>query len=240
MRINQDKCVACLECIDYCPVEAIKEDPAKGEVFIDEDECVECGCCLKADVCPCEAIWQPELDWRRRLRAEFSDASVPHPLTGVRGRGTEEMKTNDVTARYPRGRVGIAAELGRPGMGTRLRDVEKVIKTVIPFEVDFEKDNPVYALIADLSTGKLKEEVLNEKVLSAIVEFSITPDKVPAVLKALKEVSQEVGTVFSVDMCSLLEPDGTCPAENTARSAGFEIRPNGKNNIGLGRPLARL
>ena len=114
------------------------------------------------------------------------------------------MKTNDVTARYPRGRVGVAAELGRPGTGTRLRDVEKVIRTVIPFEVDFEKDNPVYALIADLSTGKLKEEVLNEKVLSAIVEFSITPDKVPAVLKALKEVSQEMGTVFSVDMCSLL------------------------------------
>ncbi len=107
---------------------------------------MECGCCLKADVCPSEAIWQPELDWRRRLRAEFSDASVPHPLTGVRGRGTEEMKTNDVTARYPRGRVGVAAELGRPGTRTRLRDVEKVIKTVIPFEVDFEKDNPVCAL----------------------------------------------------------------------------------------------
>jgi len=32
MRIIQDKCVACLECIDYCPVEAIKEDPAKGRV----------------------------------------------------------------------------------------------------------------------------------------------------------------------------------------------------------------
>ena len=122
MRINQDECVACLECIDYCPVEAIKEDPAKGEVFIDEEECVECGCCLKADVCPCEAIWQPELDWRRRLRAEFSDASVPHPLTGVRGRGTEEMKTNDVTARYPRGRAGIAAELGLSVIVSGLHD----------------------------------------------------------------------------------------------------------------------
>jgi len=221
-------------------MEAIRENPENGEVFIDEDECVECGCCLKANICSYDAIWQPELDWRRRLRAEFSDASMPHPLTGVRGRGTEEMKTNDVTGRYPRGRVGIAAELGRPGIGTRFRDVEKVIKALVTLGVTFEKDNPVYALIADSTTGKLKEEVLNEKVLSAIVEFSTTPDKVPSVLKALSEVSQQVDTVFSVDMCSLLETDGTCPAEDIARSAGFEIRPNGKNNIGLGRPLAKL
>jgi len=221
-------------------MEAIKEKPENGEVFIDEDECVECGCCLKAKVCSCDAIWQPELDWHRRLRAEFSDASMAHPLTGVRGRGTEEMKTNDVTGRYPRGRVGIAVELGRPGIGTRLRDVEKVIKALVTLEVTFEKDNPVYALITDPITGKLREDAINEKVLSAIVEFSTTPDKVPSVLKALSQLSQEVDTVFSVDMCCLLETDGTSPAEDAARSAGFEVRPNGKNNIGLGRPLAKL
>ena len=240
MRIDQDKCVACLECIDYCPMEAIKENLENGEVSIDEDECVECGCCLKAEVCPCEAIWQPELNWQRRLRAEFSDASVPHPLTGIRGRGTDEMKTNDVTGRYLRGKVGIAAELGRPGTGTRFRDVEKVIKALVPLGVVFEKNNPTYALIAEPTTGKLKEDVLNEKVLSAIVEFSTTLDKVLPALKALREVSQQVDTVLSVNMCSLLEPDGTCPAEDATRSASFEIRPNGKNNIGLGRPLAEI
>jgi len=165
---------------------------------------------------------------------------MPHPLACVRGRGTEERKTNDVTGRYPRGRVGIAVELGRPGIGTRLKDVEKVIKALVTLEVTFEKDNPVYALIADPITGKLREDAINEKVLSAIVEFGTTPDKVPSVLKALSQVSQKVDTVFSVDMCCLLETDGTCPAEDTARSAGFEIRPNGKNNIGLGRPLAKL
>jgi len=239
MRIDQDKCIACLECIDYCVVEAIKEDPAKGEVFIDEDECVECGCCLRAGVCESEAIWQPELDWRRKIRAEFSDPAMTHPHTGGRGRGTEEMKTNDVTGRYPRGRVGIAAELGRPGIGTRLRDLEKVAMAMASLGGTFEKSNPVYALLADPATGKLKEEVLNEKVLSAIIEFGTTPDKVPTVLKTLKEVSQQIDTVFSVNMISLLEPDGTCPAEEVARNAGFEIRPNGKNNVGLGRPLAK-
>lgn len=240
MRIDQDKCIACLECIDYCVVEAIKEDSEKGEVFIDEDECVECGCCLRWGICEPEAIWQPELDWPRRIRAEFSDPTVPHTSTGGTGRGTEEMKCNDVTGRFPRGVVGFAAELGRPGIGTRIKDVEKVTMAMASLGVTFEKANPVYALFADPTTGKLKEEVLNEKVLSAIVEFGITPDRVPLVLKTLSEVSQQIDTVFSMNMISLLESDGTCSAEDAARSAGFEIRPNGKDNIGLGHPLVKL
>ena len=240
MRIDQDKCIACAECIDHCLVEAIKEDPAKGEVFIDEDECVECGCCLRANVCPSDALWRQELDWPRRIRAEFSDPSVSHPHTGQGGRGTHEMKTNDVTGRYPRGMVGIGAEIGRPGTGTRLSELEKVAMAMASLGVTFEKANPVYPLFADPTTGKLKEEVVNEKVLSAIVEFGTTPDKLPAVLKTLKEVAQHVDTVFSVDMISVLEPDGTCSVEDAARSAGFEIRPNGKNNIGIGRPLAKI
>ena len=239
MRIDQSICVACLECIDYCPVEAIKEDPAKGEVVIDEDECVECGCCLRADIRGCEAIWQPELGWPRILRAQFSDIVRSHP-GGVAGRGTAEIKTNDVTGRYPKGRVGIAAEIGRPVIGARLRDLEKLTMSVAPLGVAFEKNNPVYELFTDPARGKLKEEVLNEKVQSAIVELSTTLDKVPLVLKTLSDVSREVDTVFSVNMGSVLEPDGTCAAEDVARSAGFEIRPNGKDNIGLGRPLAKL
>lgn len=238
MKIDRDRCVNCLECLDYCPMEAIIEDPENGEVYIDEDECVECGCCLKVRICPTEAIWQPELDWRRKLRAEFSDASMAHPLTGIRGRGTDEMKTNDVTGRYPRGRVGMAVELGRPGIGTRFRDVEKVIQALVPFGVSLEQNNPTCAPIADTATGSLKQEVLNEKVLSAIVEFSTTPDKVSALLNALEKISREIDTVFSMNLCSLLEEDGTCPAKNIAEKAGYEIRPNSKNNLGLGCPLA--
>ncbi|MFC1958076.1 4Fe-4S binding protein [Chloroflexota bacterium] len=139
MRIDQDKCIACANCVDYCVVGAIKEGPKSGEIFIDEDECVECGCCLKDDICDLEAIWQPELEWPRRVRAEFSNPEVPHPSTKVGGRGTEEMKTNDVIMRYPKGLVGIAVELGRPGIGTRFRDLEKITRAMTSFGVDFEK-----------------------------------------------------------------------------------------------------
>ena len=150
------------------------------------------------------------------------------------------MKNNDVTGRYGRGQLGIAAEMGRPGIGARLIDLEKVAMAVASLGVVFEKDNPVYNLFANPTTGKLRHEILNEKVLSAILEFCITPDKLVPVLKTLNEVSKQVDTVFSVSMISLLESDGTCYAADTARSAGFDIRPNGKGNIGLGRPLAKL
>ena len=240
MEIDQGRCVGCLECLDYCPMEAIKEDPAKGEVFIDQDECVECSCCLRGDICPVEAISQQELKWPRTLRAQFSEMGHPHPSTGGRGRGTQEMKTNDMTGRYPRGRIGIGIELGRPGTGTRFRDLEKVTTALALPGIEFEEGNPVYALFADPAKGKLKEEVLDEKVLSAIVEISTTPDQVPGILRILRQVAEQVDTVFSVGMASLLEPDGSCPAEAIVREAGFDICPNGKNNIGLGRPLAKL
>lgn len=239
MRVDEEKCTGCLECIDYCPVGAIREISG-GTVTIDEDECVECGCCLRVGICEYEAIWQPELSWPRVLRAQFSNPAVPHPSTSVGGRGTEETKTNDVTGRYPRGYIGIAAELGRPGTGTRMTDVEKVAQAILPLGVEFEKDNPTYHLFEDFSRGKMRQDILNEKVLSAILEFKTTVAKAPQVLKALDTVAREVDTVISVNIGSMLEPDGSLPAEKAAREAGFQIRPNGKSNLGLGRPRAEI
>jgi len=187
-------------------------------------------------ICEYEALWQPELSWPRILRAQFSNPAVPHPSTSVGGRGTEETKTNDVTGRYPRGQIGIAVELGRPGNGTRLTDVEKVAQAILPLGIDFEKDNPTYHLFEDVSRGKMYQDVLNEKVLSAILEFKTTMARAPEVLKKLDSVAREVDTVISVNIGSMFNPDGSLPAEKVAREAGFQIRPNGKSNLGLGRP----
>jgi NAD-dependent dihydropyrimidine dehydrogenase PreA subunit len=236
MQIIEDKCTGCLKCIDYCSVGAIAKVPGERLAKIDEDECVECGVCKRAGVCLTEALFMPELTFPRTLRAEFSDPSVSHPSTGGGGRGTEEMKTNDVTGRYPRGHIGMAVEMGRPGVGARLSELEKVAMALARLGVHFEKQNPVYYLYEDPTTGKVKDEVKNEKVLSAIIEFGTTADRIPAILDTLREVQKQVKTVFSVDMCSLIEPDGTIPAEKVAREAGAALRPNGKNNIGLGRP----
>ncbi|MCL4535220.1 MAG: 4Fe-4S binding protein [Bacteroidetes bacterium] len=236
MKVLVEKCTGCLKCIDYCSVGALSKVPGKRLAVVDEDECVECGICKRSGACLTDALFQPEMEWPRRLRAEFSDPTVTHPSTGVGGRGTEEMKTNDVTGRYPRGHVGMAVEMGRPGVGARFYDLEKVQMALARLGVHFEQANPVTALVEDPKTGKLRKDVLNEKVLSAIIEFGTTPDKVPAVLETLRRVAQEIDTVFSLDMCSLIEPDGSVPVRDIALKAGATLRPNGKNNLGMGRP----
>lgn len=114
MYIDTMLCTGCGECIPYCPVEAIRE--ANGAVEIDFDGCVECGTCRRYAPCPVEAIQEsPEaMEWPRVLRREYSDPGVPHSTTKGYGRGTEESKTNDVTGRVKRGRVGMgmAREVG--------------------------------------------------------------------------------------------------------------------------------
>jgi predicted molibdopterin-dependent oxidoreductase YjgC len=203
---------------------------------IDLDECVECGVCIKAGVCPTESLaHEATLSEGRQLRKTFSDPWVTHPSTNVLGRGTEEMKTNEVTNRFGKGVCGMAAELGRPGIGTRFTDVEKVAKACAACGVEFEPCNPVTALMTDKSKGTIKPEFLNEKVLSAIVEFICPNEKVVPVLQAVKKVSGELDTVFSLEVCCLVDDDGTFPMYELIAKAGFTPSLNGKTNIGLGR-----
>ncbi len=150
------------------------------------------------------------------------------------------MKTSDVTGRFKRGWVGIGLEFGRPGIGTRFFDVDKVAQVLMKLGVgvEFEPKNPVTFLMEDAKTGKLKEEVLNEKVLSAIIECIFPIEKLGDVIMALKEVSREVDTVFSIACINRAEPDGSFPVEKALSGLGISYYINGKNNVGLGRPLA--
>ena len=149
------------------------------------------------------------------------------------------MKTNDVTARYRRGISGIALEMGRPGIGTSFKDIQTVAMAMAKLGVEFEPHNPVTALMVDPQAGKLKENILGEKVLSAILEFRIPNDLLKEVLRAIKDVSTRIETVFSLDLVSRVNKDGSIPNASIAREAGFSPRPNTKTNVGLGRPLAK-
>jgi NAD-dependent dihydropyrimidine dehydrogenase PreA subunit len=235
VKIDEDKCIGCFECVACCPVSAIKEDRKNNRATIVHDECVECSVCLRSAGCPTDALFQPDMTYPRLYRAEFSDPAILK--AGVTGRGTEETKTNDVTGRYRRGYIGIAAELGRPGIGTRFYDLEKVAQAILPLGVGFEKENPTYGLFEDINTGKLKDGIGQERVLSAILEFKVPVEKATQVLKALQEVAKKVDTVITVDIASRFDADGTLPAEIVSRQNGMRIRPNGKTNLGLGRPF---
>ena len=237
MKIDADTCIACLECIDFCTMGCIQE--TDGTVAIDQDECVECGVCLRAGVCPTESLYLPEeaKQYPRSLRMQFSDPTVHHPGLETRGRGTEEMKTNDVTGRYRRGEFGMALEFGRPGTGTRLAEIEKVLKPILKLNVRLEEANPVYHLIADPKTGRMKPEVLQEKVLSAILEFKFKDDALEEVVAAVMPLLDQVETVVSWDLVTRFSEAGTLPVIDRLQHLGVSVRPNAKINLGMGRPL---
>ena len=237
MRIDAEKCMGCMECADFCPVECICVRDGGG--YIDEDECVECGVCLRAGVCPNDAIYMPEeaMQYPRLVRAQFSDPAVPHPSTNQAGRGTEEMKTNDVTGRFRRGEFGMALEFGRPGIGTRLTEIEKVLQALMAMQVELEEHNPVFALVEDTKTGRFKPEVRNEKVLSAILEFKIRDAQLEEVTGKLIPILADVETVVSWGLATRFAEDGSLPVLARLEALGIPARPNGKVNMGMGRPI---
>jgi ferredoxin len=217
MEIDKDKCVGCGNCHVICTMGAISLDE-DGTSTVNQEECVECGTCHRVlrsegyrpwfvralrralaafslgylaapDLCPTGAITPPALSWPRVLRAQFSNPTVVHPGTGVPGRGTDEIKSNDVTGRLRAGEAGLVVEIGRPGIGAFFRDVEAVARALAPLGPLFEPDNPVTLLMEDPTTGRMKRDILEEKVLSAIIELKTSLEKLPAFLEALEKPS---------------------------------------------------
>jgi hypothetical protein len=216
---------------------AIYIDPAINRARINDEECVECGTCLRGmsqeqlnptivrtirkvakavrlrfepepDVCPTTAFYMNELQMPRLVRQVFSDPVVEHKSTGIKGRGTEEVKTNDVYPRVSVGEVGYTIEFGRPGVGVRFHQIQKMTHALAQLGVAFEKKNPITHLMTDTSTGDLREDLLNEKILSAIVEIKTTINEAPAVLETVRKVNLEIDTVTAVGISTRCDEDG--------------------------------
>lgn len=235
MQINKELCVNCGKCINRCPVSAIVR--IEKSVNIDLDACVECGVCLRSNVCSKNALYQQELVYPRTVRSLMSDVLTIAPESGISGRGTEEMKTNEVTGRFPDGTIGIAVELGRPCYGARLYNAEKIAMAVAAEGVEFESCNPVTTMMSDPKTGKFKEELLNEKVLSAIVEMTVPYEKAEKVLQTIYTTAETLDCFLSLDICSKADKNGNLPHMEIVKKMGVWCSPNGKTNVGLGRPL---
>jgi ferredoxin len=228
--IDPAACVGCGECVSLCPMGAIRL--VEETSSIDPDECAECGVCSRSRICPADAIHPGKLAWPRTLREAFSNPLVVHQATGVAGRGSEGIKTNDVTDRYPRGSLGVFIELGRPALGTRFVDVERVVKKFKTHGHTVVEDNPVAGLVADPATGMLKPEVLKERAISVLVEFIVPESAVSGLRTLLDELAGEVETVFSVGIALRAEPDGASRIEDLFGGEVFRL-PNGKVNLGL-------
>src|ERR1700728_4299697 len=227
MKINPDKCVACGNCTYVCPMGAIYIDPVIRRATINRNECVECYACFNGlsqehlnptfvrtvrklfqmarvrfdpepDVCPTAAFEPEELTWPRVVRRAFSDPRVPHESTGIVGRGTEEVKTNDVTNRVGVGEVGFTIEFGRPGVGARFYEIQEMSRALALAGVAFEKKNPVTSLMAHPATGDIRADILNEKVLSAILELKVPVERAEEVIRIVWEVEKRIDTIVAI------------------------------------------
>jgi ferredoxin len=264
MKINPDKCVACGNCTYVCPMGAIYIDPNIKRATIDRDECVECYACYNGmsqehlnptlvrtmrkvfqmmrlrfdpepDVCPTAAFEPDELAWPRVVRRAFSDPRVPHESTGVEGRGTEEVKTNDISGRVGVGEVGFTIEFGRPGVGVWMRDIQQMCWALADANVSFEKKNPITSLMTDVKTGTMREDILNEKVMSAIVEIKVPVERAEEIIRLVWDVEKRVDTVVALGVGTRCGPNG----EETVvapilEKLGYKLE-RAKTNIGLGR-----
>jgi NAD-dependent dihydropyrimidine dehydrogenase PreA subunit len=237
MIIDQEKCTTCAKCLPFCPVSAIVVDRPTKKIVIDEEKCVECGVCFRSGICPTDAFVQNELTWPRTIRASLSNPLIVNKETRIPGRGTEEMKTNEITGRFKPGHLGIAVEMGRPGTGASFVDIQKVATVLATHQVAFCAENPITFLMVDKKTGKINPEVMHERVLSGILEFEVPLAKADDVLRDILKVSKEIDTVFSLDVISFVEKDGQIPMIDILKRNGINPSPDGKNNMGLGKPL---
>jgi ferredoxin len=240
MYIDRERCVGCGRCLPYCPREAILLEQNKAAIL--SGVCVECGICKSHAKCPRDAFFQEELIAPRAYRKAFSDPFGKHENTALKhmGRGTEEVKTNDVTGIVDSlEEIGFAVELGRPGVGASFSDVQTVAMAVAPLALRFEPNNPVTPLIVDQATGRMDASVLKEEVLSAIVEFTCKLSCAENVLESLKEASKKIDTVFSLCLiCRVDQRDNSIPALAAINAMGLKIDgAAAKTNLGLGRPL---
>jgi len=264
MVINQKKCVACGNCVAVCPMGAIYVDTKKNRAQINDDACVECGTCYRGmstehlnptmvravrgvakwmrfrfepepDVCPTGAFEMNELQMPRLIRQIFSDPVVEHKSTGIKGRGTEEVKTNDVSMRVDTGEVGYTIEFGRPGVGVLFSEIEDMTKTLAKNGVTFERNNPITHLMTNVATGEIRQDILPEKILSAIVEIKTKIDEVEKVLNIVRQVNERIDTVTAVGISTRCGVDGE---DNILAPVLEELGytySRAKTNMGLGR-----
>jgi hypothetical protein len=242
---------------------AIAINPSTRRAEIARTECVECSLCFRGmsqehlnptfiravrslfakfrvrfdpepDVCPTAAIEQEELSWPRSVRRDFSDVVVPHDSTGVAGRGTEEVKTNDVTGRVKRGEAGFVVEVGRPAVGVWFADINRLTMTLARAGACFEEKNPVTQLMEDRARGVIRSDILAERVLSAIVEFKASLDQVDRFIDVVEQIAPTLDTVVALGVAAVDDPDGSNPIEGIMQARGYPVI-RGKMNLGLGR-----
>ncbi len=89
LKISDDLCIGCSNCMNVCPTEAIRV--RNGKAILYENRCVDCGECFKA--CPVSAIFIDQDDFKRIQAYKHRIALVPAVFFG---QFPEEVSHNQI------------------------------------------------------------------------------------------------------------------------------------------------
>jgi hypothetical protein len=185
------------------------------------------------DVCPTAAFEPEELTWPRVVRRAFSDPRVPHESTGVEGRGTEEVKTNDISGRVKSGRPATIELAGPASASGCARFSSCAGRSLTRGRV--REAEPDHLLMTDVATGTLREDILNEKLMSAIVEIKVPVERVEEIVRLVWDVEKRVDTVVALGVGTRCDEKGE---DNVVAPVlerlGYSLE-RAKTNVGLGR-----
>jgi hypothetical protein len=173
----------------------------------------------------------------RVIRSLFSDPNTTHQTTMTPGRGTEESKTNDVTGCVRLGEIGLCIELGRPGTGCTLADVSCMTERLRELGVRFIAGNPLVSIM-DSRTGRVNDDLLGERILSAIIEIVFEEAALETVLNEILSLGDRLDTVFSLSLITRFGQDGGLPVLDRLSAMGITPTGSAKVNMGLGSPPA--
>jgi hypothetical protein len=89
--------------------------------------------------------------------------------------------------------------------------------------------------MSDVSTGTLRSDILNEKIMSAIVEIKVPVERTEEIIRLVWEVEKKLDTVVALGVATRCDEHGE---ENMVapilQKLGYKLE-RAKTNIGLGR-----
>ena len=89
--------------------------------------------------------------------------------------------------------------------------------------------------MSDVATGAIREDILDEKVLSAIVEIKVSLERVEEIIRLVWEVEKQIETVVAIGVGVRCDQDGEEDVvAPILEKLGYRLE-RAKTNIGLGR-----
>ncbi len=116
-----------------------------------------------------------------------------------------------------------------------MREIQLMCWALADAGVTFEKRNPITSLMTDVPSGTLREDILNEKLMSAIVEIKVPVERVEEIVRLVWDVEKRVDTVVALGVGTRCDDNGEDNiVAPVLEKLGYSLE-RAKTNIGIGR-----